>query len=235
MRTSLGEAIVLAGGLGKRLRSAVSDVPKPMAPMDDKGTPFLSLVLDFLVRQGITHIVLSVGYMADVIYRFFGNRYKDIPIDYKFENKPLGTGGAVKAALDCCQDNEVFVLNGDTYFDVNLSEMMRIHQETMADFTLAAREMHNFDRYGTLQLDAEGRILSFAEKKFCEQGYINGGIYYLRKNLLDDISDNMFSLEKDFLERELGRIWIQVYLSDGYFIDIGIPEDYRKAKLHWKS
>jgi len=203
--------------------------------MDDKGTPFLAYVLDFLIKQGIAHIVLSVGYKAEVIHQYFGSNYCGIPVDYVEESSPLGTGGAVKKALTRCQDENVFVLNGDTYFDVNLVEMRGIHEKCKADFTLAAKKMYDFDRYGTLQLDDAGRVVGFAEKKYCVQGYINGGIYYMRKKLLDDVSEEKFSIEKDFLEKCLEEIRIQAFFSEEYFIDIGIPEDYEQARKYWKA
>ncbi|WP_415945548.1 nucleotidyltransferase family protein [Selenomonas montiformis] len=233
MRESLGEAIVLAGGFGTRLRQVVSDVPKPMAPMDEKGTPFLAFVLDTLAAQGITHVVLSVGYLASVIQEYFGAAYNGMRLSYVREDSPLGTGGAVKKALQACQHDVVFVLNGDTYFDVDLVAMKKEHLRSKADFTLAAREMHDFDRYGALEIDKQGRILRFGEKKYCAAGFINGGVYCLQRNLLDDVQPEVFSLEKDFLEKEIEQVHVQAYPSAGYFIDIGIPEDYQKARRHW--
>ena len=233
MRESLGEAIVLAGGFGTRLRQVISDVPKPMAPMDEKGTPFLAFVLDMLAEQGITHVVLSVGYLASVIQEYFGASYNGMRLSYVQEDSPLGTGGAVKKALKACQRDVVFVLNGDTYFDVDLAAMKKEHLRSKADFTLAAREMHDFDRYGALEIDKHGRILRFGEKKYCVDGFINGGVYCLQRNLLDDVQPEVFSLEKDFLEKEMEQVRVQAYPSAGYFIDIGIPEDYQKARRHW--
>lgn len=233
MGESLGEAIVLAGGFGTRLRQVVSDVPKPMAPMDEKGTPFLAFVLDMLAEQGITHVVLSVGYLASVIQEYFGASYNGMRLSYLQEDSPLGTGGAVKKALKACQRDVVFVLNGDTYFDVDLAAMKKEHLRSKADFTLAAREMHDFDRYGALEIDKQGRILRFGEKKYCVDGFINGGVYCLQRNLLDDVQPEVFSLEKDFLEKEMEQVRVQAYPSTGYFIDIGIPEDYQKARRHW--
>lgn len=227
------EAIVLAGGFGTRLRPVVSDVPKPMAPMNDKGTPFLAFVLDQLAGQGFETIILSVGYMAEVIQEYFGDAYAGMKIRYSLEDEPLGTGGAIKKALALCSAENVFVLNGDTYFDVDLSAMEQHHQESGADFTLAAREMSDFDRYGALELTVDDRVAAFLEKKYCPWGYINGGIYCLGRTILADIKNESFSLEKDFLEEKVAQLHIAAYKSGGYFIDIGIPEDYQRAKEYW--
>lgn len=229
------EAIVLAGGFGTRLRTVVSDVPKPMAPMNDKGTPFLAFVLDQLVRQGFETIILSVGYMAEVIQQYFGDAYAGMKIWYSVEDEPLGTGGAVKKALALCSAENIFVLNGDTYFDVDLSAMEQFHQESGADFTLAAREMSDFDRYGALELTADDRVTAFLEKKYCMHGYINGGIYCMGRTILADVKKDSFSLEKDFLEEKVEQLHIAACKSSGYFIDIGIPEDYQRAKEYWRD
>lgn len=223
------EAIILAGGFGTRLRHVVSDVPKPMAPMNDMGKPFLSVLLKKLAEEGMTHIVLSTGYMSEIIERYFGKDYAGIHIDYSVEKTPLLTGGAVKLALSKCQDDIIFVLNGDTYFDVNLTLMKAFHNEQNADFTVAIKEMHDFNRYGTVEVQ-DNRITSFREKRYCRNGWINGGIYCLKRSLLADFPMTRFSLEKDFMEKKLTEMKLMAFSSDGYFIDIGIPEDYALAK-----
>lgn len=223
------EAIILAGGFGTRLRTVVSDVPKPMAPLNDAGRPFLSVLLEKLAADGVTHVVLSTGYMSEVIERFFGNEYAGVRIDYSVEETPLFTGGAVKLALSRCQEETVFVLNGDTYFDVKMNEMCQFHADARADFTVAVKKMHDFDRYGTVEVQ-DGRIVSFREKRYCEDGWINGGVYCLRRSLLTDFPLTKFSLEKDFMEKKLTEMKMAAFPSSGYFIDIGIPEDYALAR-----
>lgn len=223
------EAIILAGGFGTRLKSVVSDVPKPMAPMDDKGRPFLSVLLNKIARDGVTHVVLSTGYMSETIESYFGKEYAGIRIDYSVENMPLFTGGAVKMALSKCEEDTVFVLNGDTYFDVDLATMGTFHAEQSADFTVAIKEMKDFDRYGTVEVQ-DGRIISFLEKQFCQHGWINGGIYCLNQSLLTNFPMTKFSLEKDFMEKKLTQMNMMAFPSAGYFIDIGVPEDYAIAK-----
>ena len=224
------EAIVLAGGFGTRLQHVVSDVPKPMAPMDDQGTPFLRLILDQLHRYGCQHVVLSIGYKGQVICDYFHDAYLDMAIDYAAEDMPLLTGGAVKKALQWCHSEQVFVLNGDTYFDIDFTAMMAYHQQHQAEFTLAAKKMHDFDRYGTLALAQDGRIQAFVEKKPQAQGWINGGIYCLQRDLLADVQADKFSLEQEFLELHTQDMRMYAFPSEGYFIDIGIPEDYYRAQ-----
>lgn len=223
------EAIILAGGFGTRLKSVVSDVPKPMAPMDEDGTPFLSYLFTFLKKNGITHVVLSIGYMGDVIKQFFAKRHQDISIDYSIENTPLLTGGAIKKALSFCSDDNIFVLNGDTFFDVNLLSMQQKHQSDNADLTIAIKEKSDFDRYGTVIFDNQ-RITAFREKTYCKSGWINGGIYCMKRELLHDITLQRFSFEKDFMEKQISNLKIVPFKSEGYFVDIGIPEDYYLAR-----
>lgn len=235
MTTSLEEAIILAGGFGTRLRKVVSDVPKPMAPMDDKGTPFLALVMHQLAKQGIARVILSVGYMAEVVRQYFGDSFEGMPIEYVLEDSPLGTGGAVKKALAICRNDSVFVLNGDTFLDVPLAEIKQLHERSAADFTIAAREMFDFDRYGALELSKDNRVLLFGEKKKCEHGYINGGVYCINVSILKDMPSGEFSLEQDYLSNNIDVIKVQAYKTDGYFVDIGIPEDYQQARSYFKS
>lgn len=230
MSTALGEVIILAGGFGTRLRQVVSDVPKPMAPMDEKGTPFLAFVMHRLALQGIRRVVLSVGYMAGIIQQYFGDSFEGMSIEYVFEESPLGTGGAVKKALGVCQGDSVFVINGDTFLDVPLAELKQLHERTAADFTLAARDMWQFDRYGALLLDENDRVIRFCEKQYCEHGYINGGVYCVKQIMVDNMQAEAFSLEKDFLEINTEQLRIYAFKTNGYFIDIGIPDDYRLAR-----
>lgn len=224
------EAIVLAGGFGTRLRHVVADVPKPMAPLDTQGTPFLQVIMEQLHQQGCTHVVLSIGYLGEIIRNYFGASYRGMDITYSAEDTPLLTGGAVKQALTFCQEPQVFVLNGDTYFDVDLTAMLAFHQKHQAAFTLAAKEMQDCARYGTLELSPKHRILAFREKQPQKQGIINGGVYCLEHDLLATMRPEAFSLEKDFMEPQAGQLPMYAFVSQGYFIDIGIPEDYYKAQ-----
>ena len=219
------EAILLAGGLGTRLKSVVANSPKPMAMINDK--PFLTYILEYLLKQGVTHAVMAVGYKWEMIRDYYGDPYSGIKIDYSVENEPLGTGGAIKQAFRMCQEDIVFIINGDTYFDVDLLQMNNYKIEKNADLVIATKHMRNFDRYGTITIESS-QIVSFEEKKPLDNGLINGGIYLCQKKCLDSISEVKFSFEKDFLEKYLRTLKMCSFESEGYFIDIGIPEDYSK-------
>lgn len=217
------EAIILAGGFGTRLKHVVSDVPKPMAPINDK--PFLEYIFEDLNKKGVIHVVLAVGYMKEKIEEYFKNQYKNIEISYSEENSPLGTGGAIKKAVLKCREENIFIINGDTFYDVDLEKMRKFHIENKSSLTIAVKEMENFDRYGSLIIE-NNKIIKFEEKKPMLKGKINGGIYLIKKNIFQGIEQESFSFEKEILENE--KIEKYAYESNGYFIDIGIPEDYYK-------
>jgi D-glycero-alpha-D-manno-heptose 1-phosphate guanylyltransferase len=222
------EAIILAGGFGTRLTN-VKDVPKPMAPIN--GVPFLQLLLDDLLVKGITTFHLSVGHQHEVIVDYFGNNYMGCKINYTIENKPLGTGGAIKKAIESVSSKNVFVFNGDTFFDVDLELMAEEHQTKNAAVTLALKPMQNFERYGSVECNKDLRITNFSEKQFCEEGAINGGVYLLQTNLFKGLNlPDQFSMEQDYFDNYCSEKNIYGLISEGYFIDIGIPEDYQKAQ-----
>jgi D-glycero-alpha-D-manno-heptose 1-phosphate guanylyltransferase len=222
------EAIILAGGKGTRLKSVIKDIPKPMAPLQDR--PFLSFILDELSAQGFEHAVLSTGYKHGVIQDYFGDQYLDMKISYSQETSPLGTGGAIRQALTAAREDNVFVLNGDTMFRVDFRDMLRFHQEQQSGMTVALKKMEDSSRYGTVET-AEGKLVDFGEKKANSGGLINGGIYLIGQQLFPVLAEmpERFSFEKDFMEVFFRKMPIMAYPSDAYFIDIGIPEDYRRA------
>lgn len=220
------DAVVLAGGFGTRLQHIVSDVPKPMAPVC--GKPFLEYVLRCLKKNGIDRVILAVGYKEEVIRSYFGSSFSGMDILYSSEDTPLFTGGAIRKALRLAEEGPVFILNGDTYFDVDLQAMLAFHLEKKAALTIASKKMTFFDRYGTIESD-NGRITAFLEKRPADEGDINGGIYLMDRHLLDGIGREAFSFEKDVMEEKVGEIPMYAFASDGYFIDIGIPEDYYRA------
>ncbi|EDF8547993.1 NTP transferase domain-containing protein [Campylobacter coli] len=214
------QAIVLAGGLGTRLRSVVQDLPKPMAPIN--GKPFLAFVLEHLKKQGITEIILSVSYKYELIQEYFKDEFEGMKIHYNIEKELLGTGGAIKDALKLVK-NEVYVVNGDTFFDIDLKKLVL----NGSKICIALKQMQNFDRYGTVNVDEQGIVTSFEEKVFKKQGLINGGIYLLKKDIFDEFSlEKKFSFE-EFLQENYKSLKIQTQIFDDYFIDIGIPEDYQ--------
>lgn len=220
--------IILAGGFGTRLSTVVKDVPKPMAPIN--GKPFLHYIFKELQHQKIKNVVLSVGHLKEVIQDYFQENYLGISIQYAVEHEPLGTGGGIKHAFSLVED-DAYVLNGDTFFDIELSKLKKGN----ADISIALKPMFNFDRYGTVELNDENRIISFNEKKHCEHGLINGGVYYFSKSLFEKtVTEHKFSFEKDVLEKHLNDLNIHGTIFDNYFIDIGIPDDYEKAKVDFK-
>lgn len=228
-RAKPDEAIILAGGLGTRLRSELPDLPKCMAPID--GRPFIDILIDRLHQQGIRHIVFSLGYRSDAVIEHLNSAYPEADFSFVVEEDPLGTGGAVLAALEAARVDRVFALNGDTHFDVDLTRLAEYHASTHADCTVALKPMRDFSRYGRVETDADGRILAFREKEPCAEGMINGGVYVLEKNALQKAGlPERFSFEEGYLAAFLHRHRIMGMPQEGYFIDIGIPEDYRRAQ-----
>lgn len=224
------EGIILAGGLGTRLRSIVCDVPKPMCLINNK--PFLSYILDNLNVQGFKKVIMAVGYKSNIIKEYFGNSYKEIKIVYSDEETPLGTGGAIKKAIEKINANNVFIFNGDTFFDCDLKDMLDNHKKSLCDITLAVKRMYSYNRYGSVVVK-NNRIIRFDEKKKTEKGIINGGIYIINKGILNDVKIEKFSFEKNILESN--NYSMCAYESKGYFIDIGIPDDYYRAQEEFSS
>lgn len=226
------QAILLCGGMGTRLRSVVADRPKPMA--DICGKPFLQYLLEMLRDKGITEVIFALGYMGEMIEEYFqdGSAF-GLKIAYSYEEEPLGTGGAIRNALPKILEEEVLVLNADTYFPMDYQGLLRFHQENDGDFSLATRAVPDISRYGAVRRDAAGRILAWNEK--LEDGgqplagEINGGIYVMKKSLIAEIPEGKQSLEQDCIPKWISegkRIFGLPF--DGYFMDIGIPKDYQQ-------
>ena len=226
------EAVVLAGGMGTRLRSAVPDLPKCMAPV--AGRPFLAWLLDDLEDAGFGHVILSLGYRHEAIEAWVASRNNRARIDCVVEAEPLGTGGGVRLALQQAEESDVFVLNGDTWFGVDYPAMAQFHRQQGTLATLALKPMRDFDRYGEVCCTPTGRISAFREKQPCRQGLINGGIYLLQKDALAECPER-FSLERDFFEPLARQERLSGFRSEGYFIDIGIPADYTRAQQDFAS
>ena len=252
------QAILLCGGMGTRLRSVVSDRPKPMA--DICGKPFLQYLLEMLRDKGITEVIFALGYMGEMIEEYFqdGSAF-GLKIAYSYEEEPLGTGGAIRNALPKILEEDVLVLNADTYFPMDYQGLYHFHQENDGDFSLATRAVPDISRYGAVRRDSAGRILAWNEKlgdggqqpgEGSKQpiegnaqqaasaspkslsGEINGGIYVMKKSLIAEIPEGKQSLEQDCIPKWLSegkRIFGLPF--HGYFMDIGIPEDYRQFIL----
>jgi D-glycero-alpha-D-manno-heptose 1-phosphate guanylyltransferase len=224
------EAIVLAGGEGRRLRAVVRDLPKPMA--DIAGRPFLSWLLTRLNLQGVHRVILSVGYKAEKIQDYFQNSFNDTAIVYSVENEPLGTGGAIRLALEHAAQPQVIVMNGDTYADIELRGLLAARESAGADLAMAVTHLNDISRYGAVVVDEKtNRVVGFDEKQGSAAGYINAGTYCLRGDLfLRYPVPAKFSFERDFLPKHLAELNPVAFTAVRGFIDIGIPEDYASAQ-----
>lgn len=221
------EVIILAGGFGKRLQNVIEDIPKPMAPINNR--PFLDYLLDYLIINNAKKVVFSVYYKYDLIKNYYGNNYKGLSISYSIDKKELGTGGAIKNALLMINGENTFVINGDTYFNVNLSQLYNEHHFNNNDITFSLKPMSKFDRYGYVITDASGSIISFKEKKYCDYGEIDGGIYLIKKSIFDYTVDKHAFSFNNFIIDNLIDLRVGSLLCDDIFIDIGTPEDYKRA------
>jgi len=226
------EAVVLAGGMGTRLQSVVMDVPKCMAPV--AGKPFLYYLLTTLEAAGFRHVILALGYKHETVETWLNNYATSLNITVVVEDTPLGTGGGVKLALSKANQTSVFVFNGDSYLGLDYQVLFQFHLEKKALATIALKQMFRFERYGRVEIDSDSRIIRFGEKKYCDAGFINGGAYVLNREALEKFPDK-FSLEKDFFEPEAATGNLFGFPTGGYFIDIGIPEDYRRAQNDFTS
>jgi len=221
------EAIILAGGFGTRLKHIVSDVPKPMAPIN--GIPFLSFLFSKLISAGINHVILSTGYLHEVIENYYGNSFESLQISYSRENEPLGTGGAILLGLTKAKTDNVLVLNGDTLFEIDFGKLAEYHAEKESLLTIALREEDEVSRYGSVLVDDAGKITAFTEKN-----QVHGGIYVINARLFSQLNMPVkFSFEKDVLETFYPEITFYGLAFNSYFIDIGVPEDYARAQIEF--
>jgi len=227
--TQVTEAIILAGGLGTRLRAVAPDVPKPMALVS--GRPFLCYLLDFLQTQGMRRIVLSVGYRREAISTFFGNRYGALQIEYAIETEPLGTGGGIRHALGYVESPFAFVLNGDTFLGLDYRAMAGLIQDPEAfELAVALREVPDAGRYGRA-IVSEGRIKEFSGSGAPGPGLINAGVYLMRRDLFRHSSfPPKFSFETEFLEAPASEIKPFAFVTGAPFLDIGVPESLEEAQ-----
>ena len=228
------EVIILAGGFGTRLKSVLKDKPKCLA--DISGKPFLNYLLDSLIYQGFSHFVFALGYKSEEITNFIKENYPELSVTFSVEKEPLLTGGAIRLAIEKCNKDNILIVNADTYFGINLIDFNKHHIEKKADVTIALKLMENFDRYGSLVFNNEKRITSFEEKVFQKKGFINCGYIIIKKEILAHLPKNKpFSFENDFLSKIVDTKKILAYTSNSYFIDIGVPEDFRKAQNDFKD
>lgn len=226
------EAIVLAGGLGTRLREVVSDVPKAMAVI--AGQPFLEILLSSLEDKGFERVIISVGYMAEKISGYFGPKFGKMELIYVVEEKPLGTGGAARMAMENVVGDHTFIFNGDTFLDLEADLLEKQFLENKRP-TIVGCEVEDTTRYGRLN-QKDGVAVSIAEKGVSGPGLINGGCYIMSKNELSSFPLNSsFSLEREFMVDAVAAGKFNVFITNGRFIDIGTPQDYKRAEAVIKS
>ena len=226
------EAIILAGGKGTRLRSVVADVPKPLAPV--AGKPFLELLLRSLLKASYDRVLISVGYKAELIAQCFGDQYQGLPLTYVREATPLGTGGAIKLALESCETDHAFVFNGDTFLEVDHSQLANLWEKHKKPIVVG-RQVEDASRYGSLTV-GNGFVKKLLEKGCSGPGFVNGGCYVLQvEQLVQFDSNEAFSFETDYLAAAVEKTDFIFNESKGVFIDIGTPQDYYRAQSMFSS
>lgn len=216
------ECICLAGGFGTRLRSMLPDTPKCLAPVG--GRPFLDNLAERLRTQGVQRLILALGHLHETVIAHIRDRGYGMEVAYCIESEPLGTGGALRAALAEARGDDVVVVNGDTWYEADLAALTAFHRVQAADVTLALKPMRDFDRYGRVEL-SDGWVTGFFEKQFCREGMVNGGVYAVRRDI--ELPERG-SFEKDYLAMPGHRM--AGLVQDGAFLDIGVPEDYLRAE-----
>ena len=224
------KAVILAGGLGTRLRSVVANRPKVLAAVN--GRPFLFYLLDQLVVAGANSVILCTGYMGELVRNTLGTSYGDMQLSYSQEDTSLGTAGALRQALSWIQSDTVLVMNGDSICRTDLNAFSLWHSEKRARASLLLANIADTSRFGRVEVDDEGSVQNFVEKgSNVGPGWINAGIYLISRDMIEAISTRRaVSLEREIFPQWIGH-GFYAYKSDGSFLDIGTPEDYAKAKL----
>ena len=228
------QILILAGGLGSRLQKVIHHYPKPMVLID--GRPFLEYLILQLKKYNLTKIILCIGYLREKIKEYFQDGAKwGVEIEYSEEEKPLGTGGAIRCAESFIRSDNFLVLNGDSYLDIDFNELIEFHKLQEALATLALVQISKPDRYGLVEIDKNSHITSFREKGVVSKSnLINGGVYVFQKEVLNFICEGSVSLEKDIFPKLIGKCFYGKP-HRAYFIDIGVPGDYdRVQKEFWK-
>ena len=222
------EAVILCGGLGTRLRSVVSDVPKPMAPI--AGRPFLEYLLEYLRREGVRRTVLSVGYKREVIIEHFGSEWRGLEIRYAVEETPMGTGGGARIGMNEATADHVLLLNGDSFLAASLAPLADAIGH--APVAMTVRPEADTARYGLCIFDQDNNLKGFSPGVAGQPGYINAGVYALKRTIFKEVGmpDEPFSFEQDFLATHAIRLGAMVAVQDAPFIDIGIPESFAYAQ-----
>jgi NDP-sugar pyrophosphorylase family protein len=222
-------AIILAGGLGTRLRPVIADRPKVLAPV--AGRPFLTYLLDQVARCGVDRVVLSTGHLSGQFAEAIGDEYRGLRVAYANEESPLGTGGAIKFAGALADSAHLLVMNGDSYFDTDLRAYIDWHRTGGQDASLLLVEAPDASRFGAVQLKPDGvHVAAFLEKQpKAAPSRINAGVYAFRREMLKHIPAGRSSIERDVFPCWLDRFDVRAWVTDGEFIDIGVPSDYERS------
>ena len=227
------EAIILVGGLGTRLRGVVDDVPKPLAPV--QGRPFLAWLLDQLAEQGLRRVVLAAGYKAEIVRASVGDHWRGMAVDYMIEAQPLGTGGAIVQARRLIEGEDTFVLNGDTYLELDYARFAAAMRVQHAGLGMALAQVPDVSRYGAVHI-ANERVTGFSEKGGSGPGWINAGVYWVPRSLSMPAATQAFSFEDSVLREAAQQDTLHACTATDAFIDIGVPEDFQRAQTwHFAS
>lgn len=225
--------VVLAGGLGTRLRSKICDRPKVLAEVS--GKPFLSFILDQLDSAGFHDVILATGYMGERIETTFGNKHGSTRLRYSKETEPLGTGGALLMALPLIRSQIALVMNGDSFVDADLNDYLSWFQQKNREASLLLTSVQDTSRYGRVSVDDSGCVFGFHEKGVSGPGWINSGVYLFQRPVIESVeTSSVLSLETDFLPDRIGKEFFG-YKNSGKFIDIGTPESYSAAEAFFSS
>jgi D-glycero-alpha-D-manno-heptose 1-phosphate guanylyltransferase len=223
------EIILLAGGKGSRLRSVLAATPKCLAPVN--GQPFLQYLIQHYQQQGVRHFIFALGYLHELVEAYLEQQFPSLGKTIFIEGKPLDTGGAVRQSLAGVHGSSAFIANADTFIDVDLARMQEVYQRQRAKCTIAVQRVDHAGRFGTVIMNDEQRVTSFAEKQREGSGLINAGLYLIEKeNFLQQTVDGTFSFERDYLVSATLRGEVFGVLTDGRFLDIGVPEDLARAE-----
>ncbi len=220
---------MLCGGLGTRLGELTHDTPKPLIAVS--GRPFLAHVLDQLITTPIDEIVLAVSFQWQKVRAEIGTQWRNVKVSYSIETEPLGTGGAIRQAMQQSGITEALVANGDTLLKINPHDLIQFAKEHDADIAIALKATEDSSRFGKVSIDPSGRIVAFQEKAPGSSGLINSGLYYLKTSIFNQIDTPSFSFENVILAERHNRLAIFGMQTTAYFIDMGIPEDLARARL----
>jgi len=228
------DVIILAGGMGTRLKPVISDRPKLLAPVGNR--PFLLILLDQISRAGFNRVILCTGHMADQVEAEFGAEYNGLSLIYSREEIPLGTGGALRNAFPLISSETIMVMNGDSFVDTDLNLFLQCFVAKSYDAAIVLKKMNNASRYGLVDVDANGLITTFQEKNTKSgSGWINAGVYLFKKTVIETIPQGRsVSIEREFFSFLVGRE-LYGYCSEGKFIDIGLPESYAAAEEFFRE